>query len=695
MSQLDAPIQDINFYCKKISKKLLKLGLKTARDLLFYYPFRYEDLSALKKIADLTPGETATIKVRVELIKNYRSPQKHKKITEAIVSDGTGKIKILWFNQWYLAQNIAPGDELYLAGKLSDSGYAREIIAPDYEKFSEDTTHTGRIVPIYPLTQGITQKQLRTAIKMAVKYASELTEYLPDEIISGDNLMGLSEAIANIHFPVSEEMKSRAARRLSFDELFFNQLNNVWLKKRLEKKRAETIPFNQEKIAEFVKGLPFALTNAQRKAAWEILRDIEASRPMNRLLNGDVGSGKTIIAALTMYDAALAGHQSALLAPTEILARQHYDTFCKLFSRFNIKIGLLTRGQKQINHESGITNQGEKKEKSKNLNSQFIINNSDIVIGTHALLQEKIIFNHLALAIIDEQHRFGVEQRTRLSEMASEAGAFPHLLSMTATPIPRTMAIMMYGDLDLSILDEMPGGRKEIKTFVVPQAKRGGAYNFIKKEIDAGRQAFVICPLIDESDKLGVKSVTQEYKKLSEEIFPELSVAALHGKLKPAEKDGVMADFKKNKIKILVSTSVVEVGVDVPNATIMMIEGAERFGLSQLHQFRGRVGRGEHQSYCLLFPTNGDATARLSALEKINDGFKLAEIDLELRGPGQIYGKEQSGKIDFKLADTKDVVLIKRAQDAIKNLFDFDPELKKYPHLLEYLENTLDKIHLE
>lgn len=692
MRLLDTPIQDINFYCKKISKKLLKLGLKTIRDLLFYYPFRYEDLSALKKIADLTPNETATIKVRVELIKNYRSPQKHKKITEAIVSDSTGKIKILWFNQWYLAQNIASGDELYMAGKLSDSGYAREIIGPDYEKVAEDTTHTCRIVPIYPLVQGITQKQLRTAAKMALKCAESLTEYLPEEIVSANNLIGLAEAVTNIHFPASEELRQKAARRLAFDELFFNQLKNIWLKKILKKKRAEAIPFNQEKIAEFVKKLPFELTGAQRKAAWEILQDIKASRPMNRLLNGDVGSGKTMVAALAMYNAALAGKQSALLAPTEILARQHYDTFCKLFGGLNIRIGLLTRGIKMTNKELGIRNY--RKETQKKHNSLFIIHNSDIIIGTHAILQENIIFSNLGLAVIDEQHRFGVEQRARLSEMANNDGAYPHLLSMTATPIPRTMAIMMYGDLDLSILGEMPRGRKEIKTYVVPQAKRGGAYNFIKKEMEAGRQAFVICPLIDESDKLGVKSVTEEYKKLNEEIFPDLVIAALHGKLKPAEKDGIMKNFKENKTKILVSTSVVEVGVDVPNATIMMIEGAERFGLAQLHQFRGRVGRGEHQSYCLLFPTN-NSNSRLSSLEKINDGFRLAEIDLEIRGPGQIYGKEQSGKIDFKLADTKNIILMKQAQNAIKNLFALDPELKKYPHLLEYLNSKLDKIHLE
>ncbi|MFA5134153.1 MAG: ATP-dependent DNA helicase RecG, partial [Patescibacteria group bacterium] len=675
---LNTRIPEVNFYLKRIAKKLEKLEIKTVNNLLFYYPFRYEDFSAIKKIKDLAPGDIATVKVKVELIKNYRSPQKHKKITEAIMSDGSGKIKVLWFNQWYITNNIAPGDELYLVAKISDSGYAKEIINPEYEKVSDKTTHTARIVPIYPLTAGISQKQIRTAVKLVLEYASALEDYLPQEIIAKNSLISLSEAILNIHFPASNELKDKAIKRLSFDELFFNQLNSFWLKKDLEKKKAKNLPMQSEKLAEFTSDLPFKLTNAQRKAAMEILKDMDRPRPMNRLLNGDVGSGKTLVAALAIYNTVLSGGQSALLAPTEILARQHYNTLAKLFANLNVKIGLITRGQKIINYTSVIPDPELSEEYSgiqknngrtpdhhstkatrggqvrddikeiqdntkKKLSAQSIAKNSDIIIGTHALLQEKIKFTRLALAVVDEQHRFGVEQRAKLSSMESEEGLFPHLLSMTATPIPRTMAIVMYGDLELSILDEMPHGRKEIKTYVVRPEKRDGAYDFIQKEIKSGRQAFVICPLIDESDKLGVKSVTKEYERLKNEIFPEFKISFLHGKLKSDEKDAVMNGFKENKINILVSTSVIEVGVDIPNATIMMIEGAERFGFAQLHQFRGRVGRGEHQSYCLLFPTEGEATKRLLALEKINDGFRLAEIDLELRGPGQVYGKEQSG----------------------------------------------------
>lgn len=698
MLALNTPISDINFYCKKIAKRLKNLNLKTARDLLFYYPFRYEDWSKIKKIAELLPNEPSTVTVKIEQIKNFRSPRLHKKITEAIASDETGKIKVLWFNQWHIGTTLRPGDDVYLAAKMNENG---ELISPGYEKVKprsegrdanneqaiqqpsttgahENTTHTGRIVPIYPLTKGLTQKHIRSAVKSALPFLDELTDYLPDEIKEKNNLTDLKNAILNIHFPASDMLRQGAARRLSFDELFFAQLKNLWMKYDLEKRAAAPVSFHKEETAKFVDNLPFKLTEAQRKAAWEILKDIEKPHPMNRLLDGDVGSGKTLVAALAMYNAALSKMQSALLAPTEILATQHYNTFCKLFNGSNIKIGLVTHSKKISN----VKYQMSKEE---------IIINSDIIIGTHALIQDGIKFNNLALAVVDEQHRFGVEQRARL---ANGNTIFPHLLSMTATPIPRTLALISYGDLDLSILDQMPQGRKEIKTHVVAQAKRADAYNFIRQQIQVGRQAFVICPLIDESDKLGVKSVTEEYKKLNEQIFPEFQIGMLHGRQKSDEKDEIMRRFKNNEIKILVSTSVIEVGVDIPNATIMMIEGAERFGLAQLHQFRGRVGRGEHQSYCLLFPTD-NATSRLKAMEKINNGFQLAEIDLQLRGPGKIYGIEQSGKLEFRLADTNNISLIKEAQDAAKNLFQNDPELKKYPYLKEYLDEKLEKIHLE
>ncbi|MBU1179692.1 ATP-dependent DNA helicase RecG [Patescibacteria group bacterium] len=685
---LDTPVSEINFYCKRLSKKLANLGLKTVRDLLFYYPFRYEDLSKIKKINELRAGEPATVKVRVELINNFRSPQKHKKITEALVNDGSGKIQVLWFNQWYLTNIIKPGDELFLIAKLTNN-YTKELISPDYEKVSENPTHTGRIIPIYPLTYGLTQKQLRTAIKSALDFVNEIQDYLPQEIISANNLISLKDAVLNIHFPASQESRAQAIERLSFDELFFNQLKNLWLKKDLEKKQAHAAAFHEKETKKFVENLPFKLTNAQRKASWEILKDIELSHPMNRLLNGDVGSGKTLVGALAIYNCALSGLQSVLLAPTEILSYQHYDTFCKLFGNLNIKIGLVTRGQKKMNKELGIRNQAGGKRKK--LDSEFITANSDIIIGTHALIQENIKFDKLGLAVIDEQHRFGVEQRAKLT---SGEKKYPHLLSMTATPIPRTLALIQYSDLDLSVLDEMPSGRKIIKTYAVSPSKRISSYEFIKKEINSGRQVFVICPLIDASDKLGVKSVTEEYKKLDEKIFPEFNIGMMHGRLKSKEKEEIMQEFKENKINILVSTSVVEVGVDIPNATIMMIEGAERFGLAQLHQFRGRVGRSEHQSYCLLFPTE-QPTSRLRAMETTNDGFRLAEMDLELRGPGQIYGKEQSGKIEFRLADMNNMLLIKKAQDAVNNLLADDSELKKSPHLREYLEQKLKNIHLE
>ncbi|MCG2694105.1 ATP-dependent DNA helicase RecG [Candidatus Parcubacteria bacterium] len=693
MDELNKPVGEINFYCRQIQKKLKNLGLATIRGLLFHFPFRYEDLSQIKKIKELRPNDIATIKATVDSIRNFKSPKTHKKITEVILHDESGIIKAVWFNQWYLKDRniINPGDEFFLVAKTNSS---YELVSPEYEKVSENPTHCGRIVPIYPLTYGVSQKQVRTAIKFALPFIDFLEESLPEEIIAKNNLLGIRDAILNIHFPsspkatkdtvpTSMEICQRARERLAFDELFLNQLKNFWLKNELKNKKSYPVIFYEKETKDLIAKLPFKLTLCQRKSSWEILQDIMEPYPMNRLLNGDVGSGKTLVAGIAMYNCALSKLQSALLAPTEILAKQHYDTFCELFP--NIKIGLVTRGNKITNYELLITNKKQL--------SQFIAGNSDIIIGTHALIQDNIKFKNLALAVIDEQHRFGVEQRARLSS-CQDGDRYPHLLSMTATPIPRTLSLIQYSDLDISLLDELPQGRKTIKTIVVGPEKRFPAYEFIKKQVDEGRQAFVICPLIDESDKLGVKSVTEEYKKLNEKVFPDINIGFLHGKLKSAEKEEVMQDFKNNKIKILVSTSVVEVGVDVPNAVIMMIEGAERFGLAQLHQFRGRVGRGEHQSYCLLFPTDAP-TRRLKEMENINDGFRLAEIDLQLRGPGQIYGKEQSGKIEFRLADMNNMFLIKKAQNSAKEILAEDLKLKKHPRLREYLDTELQKIHLE
>jgi ATP-dependent DNA helicase RecG len=676
----NTPIADISFYCKKIAKKLARLELKTADDLLKHYPTRYEDFSQIKKISELQAGNTATIRARVELMSNYLSPKMHKKITEAIIADNTGKTKVLWFNQWYLKDTLAIGDEYFFTAKINDN-YGHELISPDYEKVSDSPTHSARIIPIYSTTAGLSQKEIRTAVKHALPATENIVDPLPPKIIKNNNLPPLSDAIQNIHFPAAMQAAEAARRRLGFEEIFFNHLKNIWLKNNLQKKNAKPLDFHKEKIADFVAALPFRLTDAQRRAAWEILQDIGKPYPMNRLLNGDVGSGKTLVAALAIYDTILSGAQAAVLAPTEILAKQHYNTFCKLFHNHSIAIGLLTGNEKTMNAEQ------------KKYTAESVAADSQLIVGTHAVIQKNIRFKNLALAVIDEQHRFGVEQRAALSSAANDI--FPHLLSMTATPIPRTLSLIMYGDLSLSVLDEMPTGRKIIKTLAVPPAGRDDAYKFISKEIIAGRQAFVVCPLISPSDKLGVKSAEEEYAKLKEKIFPQFSIGILHGKMKSTEKDGIMQKFKNKELQILVSTSVIEVGVDVPNATIMLIEGAERFGLAQLHQFRGRVGRGEHQSYCFLFASDGEATSRLKAMEKINDGFRLADLDLKIRGPGALYGTEQSGRLIFRVADMNNALLIKQAMNAADNLFAEDLELKKYPQLREYLEKEKKKVHLE
>ncbi|MFA6993917.1 MAG: ATP-dependent DNA helicase RecG, partial [Patescibacteria group bacterium] len=464
------------------------------------------------------------------------------------------------------------------------------------------------------------------------------------------------------------------------------QLKNRLARLELDQSQAISLEFKEQAVKKFVEGLPFKLTTAQRKAAWEILKDLQKGHPMNRLLEGDVGSGKTVVTAIALYNTAKNGAQSALLAPTEILARQHYQTLTRLLSGTGVKISLVMRSEKTGNYESGELNH----------DADFLVQNSDIVVGTHALIQDKVKFKNLALAVVDEQHRFGVEQRRKLQKKSGDLVTLPHFLSLSATPIPRSLALTLYGDLDLSILDEMPPGRKKIITKVVAPAERANTYEFIRAEIKAGRQVFVICPLIDPSDQLGIRSVKEEHAKLDKEIFPELSVGLLHGRLKAADKEKIMADFLSGEIKILVATSVIEVGVDAPNATVMMIEGAERFGLAQLHQFRGRVGRAEHQSHCFLFTENESAETleRLSALVAYSDGFRLAERDLQFRGPGEVFGTAQSGLPDLHFANLFDFALVKAAREWAGRIIQIDPKLAKYP-LLKAKIGQVEKAHLE
>ena len=701
MPNLTSPAAEISPITRKLSAKLKKLKIEIVEDLIFYYPFRYDDFSSIKKIADLNGGDVVTIKGRVDLIENRRSSLQRKNITQAIISDETGSINAVWFNQPYIIKSIRTGENIYLAGKI-DLDYSNpQMKNPEYEKINYSTI-AGRLAPVYHLTAGITNKQIRFMIKLSLPATKDIKDWLPIEIQNRAKLIPLNIALTNIHFPQDKNALNQAARRLKFDELFLIQMKNLIAKNRLKKNSAEIINFKEAEIKKFVANLPFKLTDDQKKSSWTILKDLQKPHPMNRLLEGDVGCGKTVVAAIAMLNVALNKKQSAYMAPTEILAKQHFTSISKLLEKFNIKIGLITRSERKMNQELRIKNQrlNKNKKKSNDYNSKFIIQNSDIIIGTHAIIQNKIKFKNLVLAIIDEQHRFGVEQRKDLSrklKVESRKLLMPHFLSMTATPIPRTLHLALDGDLDLSVIKEMPKNRKKVLTKIVEAKKRQKTYKFIREQIEQGRQIFVICPLIDPSDKLGVKSVSEEYEKLNNKIFPNIKIEVLHGKLKAEEKEKIMQNFLSNKTKILVATSVVEVGVDIPNAAIMMIEGAERFGLAQLHQFRGRVGRSAHQSYCLLFSDNltDKASNRLEALVSCNDGFELARRDLEFRGAGDIYGQEQSGLSKLKIATLFDYELMQKARVEATQILKTDPELKKFPKLKSRMEEFEKSLHLE
>jgi ATP-dependent DNA helicase RecG len=675
----------------RTAQRLKKLEIETAEDLLFYFPFRYEDYSSISNIEEAQHGQIATIKARVDLIRNKRSPRKRMIITEVMLSDETGSIKAVWFRQPFLTKTIMPGDELFLSGKIEGDLFSFQIINPVYEKVKSMPLHTARLVPIYPTTAGITQKQIRFIIKHAQPATKEITEWLPSSIMNKYHFLAYTDALEQIHFPKSKELLNKARERIGFNELFLIQLSALKIKSDLANKQAPSILFQEKLVKQFVDNLPFSLTEAQKKASWEIIRDLEKKHPMNRLLEGDVGSGKTVVAALGMLNTASNGFQTALMAPTEILAQQHFDTITNLFSKHKISICLLTSSQTKID--------GKKELKKSECLKQIKSGEISIVIGTHSLIQKNVLFKNLAYIIIDEQHRFGVGQRKEIKEKNPETiGWTPHLLSMTATPIPRSLALTVYGDLDLSVVDQMPEGRKLISTNIVPKIKRKDAYSFIKKEVNKGRQIFVICPLIEESDKLGVKAVTSEYEKLNKEVFPDIAIGILHGKMKSTEKEAVMKKFMSNEYKILVSTAVIEVGVDVPNATIMMIEGAERFGLAQLHQFRGRVGRSTHQSYCLLFTDQAgpDVIKRLKAFKNSHNGFALAENDLSLRGPGEVYGSKQSGHFpNLKIAQLTDYELVRKARSEAEHILKNDPHLDKNQFLHNKVANFTKTIHLE
>jgi ATP-dependent DNA helicase RecG len=694
MGNIDIPLQSISFIEKNYLKKLEQLGINTVRDFLYFFPQRYDDFSKITKIADLRQDETATVEGKIIEIKNIRVWKRRMSITEAHIEDKSGSVRVVWFNQPYIIQNIKKDSPVRMSGKVSWDKRGPFLSSPAYENAKRDPTNTGRLVPIYSETRGVTSKWMRWKISQLLKkYSTEIPEIIPNAILKRQKIIGAEEAVRELHFPSSLGKVKEAQKRMAFEEMFLIQLVSAQARRDWDGSKAVSIKFNEKLVKDFVGSLPFRLTDAQRKSTFQILKDIEKPHPMNRLLEGDVGSGKTVVAAVAALEAMTAGYQTAIMAPTEVLAIQHFETFKKVFKDFSQKVGILTASQCRTVW---------KKNTKKNFLGKIRRGDIKILIGTHSLIQESVEFKNLTLVVIDEQHRFGVEQRAKLQKAAAglkdgKKNTVPHLLSMTATPIPRTLALAFFGNLDLSILDELPKGRKKIITKIIAPASRDKVYEFMQSEVKKGRQAFFIFPLIDESEKISGKAATEEHKRLSEKVFPDFKIGLLHGRMKPKEKEKVMQDFKDKKFDILVSTSVIEVGVDVPNSTIMVIEGSERFGLAQLHQFRGRVGRSEHQSYCFLFTesVSENTSQRLKALIESEDGFKLAEKDLEIRGPGQFIGKRQSGVADAAMQHLGDVKLIQQARIEAQSLFEFDPELEKFPVLKQNLDRFNKDVHLE
>jgi ATP-dependent DNA helicase RecG len=684
---LDMPVTAIKGVGENIARRLSKLGVDRIRDLLYYFPRRFLDFSSKRTISTLELGKEQTIFANVWEARVIMLGRRMRS-SEAILGDETGNIRAIWFNQPWLAKQLKTNSRIAVSGKVSEYQYEKLFENPEWEYIEErELMHTGRLVPVYPLTQGLYPRQVRAIVKTALDAcAGGLPDFLPAAMRESCGLISLNQAILKAHYPADYADQNLARQRLAFDELFMLQLGVLSKKKEWQEDQpGHKFTIDDEKLNRFISKLPFKLTAAQSKVVNEICGDLRREVPMSRLMQGDVGSGKTVVATLALLEAIENGYQGALMAPTEILAEQHFSTLFKLLSAmgtdccreanvytfkgvfpFDLNISLLTGSlslkDKKATHEK--IKQGE----------------VNLVIGTHALIQKAVKFKNLGLVIIDEQHRFGVLQRSTLRQK----GFNPHLLVMTATPIPRTLALTLYGDLDISTIDEMPAGRQVIKTRWLKPGDRERAYNFIRKQVLEGRQAFIICPLIEESENLEVKAAVAEYERLSRDIFPDLSLGLLHGKLKPAEKEGAMHSFKEGKLDVLISTSVVEVGIDVPNATVMLVEAADRFGLSQLHQFRGRVGRGDKQSYCILLSENPSeyGQERLKAIEEINDGFLLAEKDLELRGPGEFFGTRQSGLPDLKMARLSDTKILETARREARILFEQDPHMKQAEHVL-------------
>jgi len=698
----DSPITVIKGITPRVATKFARLNVRTIHDLLYFSPRRYVDYSQRKHISGLEEGEEQTIiatiwQARIATLGNRPG-------TEAIVGDETGNIRIVWFNQPYLAKRFPTNARIVISGTVSLFKGHKVFISPEWEMLQDkELIHTARLVPVYPLTQGLYPRQVRKWTKEAIdSWAWQLNDFLPSEIKTRCQLLDLPKAVAQIHYPDDHLIAEEAKKRLAFDELFLLQLG-VLSKKRdwQQSQPGNAFKIDQEVITTFLRCLPFTLTRAQERVLGEIVADLKQPRAMSRLLQGEVGSGKTVVAVLALLIAVANNWQGALMAPTEVLAEQHFTNICNYLSKANTHT---LPGKER--HEGGISSCQEKASENircytgflphplsialligslsdndkEDLHHRIKRGEIDIVIGTHALIQKGVDFYRLGLAVTDEQQRFGVLQRSTLRQK----GFNPHILVMTATPIPRTMALTLYGDLDLSVIDELPPGRQKVKTKYLAPRDIEKAYTFIHRQVTSGNQAFIICPLIEESEILEAKAATTEYEYLSREIFTDLKLGLLHGRMAPADKEKVMRRFRDRKIDILVSTSVVEVGIDIPNATVMLVEGADHFGLSQLHQFRGRVGRGKEQSYCILIPGKSphESGNRLQLMESIHDGFALAQKDLELRGPGEFFGTHQSGLPDLKIAKLSNLQLLELARQEAINLFQNDSNMEKSEHCL-------------
>lgn len=663
--ELNSQVTELKGVGEELAKKLAILKIKTVDDLIEYYPRRYEDYSVVTKIKDLRPGPV-TIEAEIKQAKG-RYVRRGMHITEAIASDDTSSVRLVWFNQPYRSAGLKSGAKYFISGEYQLSRQRFSILNPSAELVSDFPVNTARIIPIYRETKGLKSAQIRKLIREAVVQVKELPEHLPAWILKEQELVNYARAVTEMHFPSGNKALDMAKKRLGFEEVFELSLAALLNKREFAHEKGLPIPFNEKLAKDFVAKLPFKLTNAQRKVIWQIYQDMEKSQPANRLVEGDVGSGKTVVAAMAALMAMEQNFQVALMAPTEILARQHAETLYKLLDSvgYGNQVGLLV---------------GSLKPKAKSLMHEKIKSGEvRLIVGTHALISEKVDMHNLGLIIVDEQHRFGVDQRKKLQ---AKAGHMPHVLHLTATPIPRSLALTLYGELDVSVLDEMPPGRQPIETRIVSPNSKKSLYEKIDKEIEAGRQMFVVCPLITEGDTKTGLSAEETFKQLSEHEFKHRKVALLHGKMKAEQKEQVMQGFLEHKYDILVSTTVIEVGVDVPNSTVMLIVGADRFGLAQIHQLRGRVGRGAHQSYCYLMMSDSKAPSqRLRLLETTTDGFKLAEYDLRLRGPGAIYGTIQHGALDLRVAKLTDTKLIAAARKAAQEFIEKKEKLSKYPHL--------------